>query len=150
MPKNQEHLEELAKKYLRDNPDLDSHFLDAKKVVGEWQRRLAAQLAPGMRLPDYIGSDLHVLRLGEITIVGLAGEIMAEIGLAIRKQLGEKIFVAGYANGEIAYISTRQALLDGGYEPMSFLMSERPAPFDLNMGDDLVKAVVEKTRSLAG
>ena len=83
-----------------------------------------------------------MLNLGGIYFAGLPGEIMCEIGLAIKKNFRpEKSFIAAYANGCIGYIPTPQALIEGGYEPNDsikcFALPSRFSP--------KVQRVIEKT-----
>jgi len=69
---------------------------------------------------DYITSEIQVLRLGDIYILGLPGEILVEVGLEIKKRAGvEKLFVISVSNDTIGYVCHSQAYEEGGYEPVS-------------------------------
>ncbi len=60
---------------------------------------------------------VHALRIGDLGVVGLHGEVFVEIGLDIkaRSQFGQTM-VVGLANGAVGYIATDKALDEGSYE----------------------------------
>jgi len=69
---------------------------------------------------NYITTEIQVLRLGDIYILGLPGEILVEVGLEIKKRAGvEKLFVVSLSNDAIGYVCHSQAYEEGGYEPVS-------------------------------
>ncbi len=60
---------------------------------------------------------VQVLRLGDVALVGVAGEAFVEIGLAVkaRSPIPHTIFL-GYTNGCLGYLPTAAAYPAGGYE----------------------------------
>ena len=60
---------------------------------------------------------VQALRLGDVALVGVAGEAFVEIGLAVkaRSPIPHTIFL-GYTNGCLGYIPTAAAYEPGGYE----------------------------------
>jgi len=69
---------------------------------------------------NYITTEIQVLRLGDIYILGLPGEILVEVGLEIKKRAGvEILFVISLSNDAIGYVCHSQAYKEGGYEPVS-------------------------------
>ncbi len=57
------------------------------------------------------------LRLGEVALVGLPGEIFVEFGLEIKRRSPFKhTCIASYSNGHAGYIATRRAFIGGSYE----------------------------------
>ncbi|MBN1671485.1 MAG: neutral/alkaline non-lysosomal ceramidase N-terminal domain-containing protein [Kiritimatiellae bacterium] len=96
----------------------------------------------GRQIPTSVTGDLHGLKIGPLAVLGLPGEVMVEIGLKIKKRT-EKVIVAGYSNGCIGYIPTRQGLVEGGYEASSFLYQAWPAPYAPAMERKLVEAAVK-------
>lgn len=72
------------------------------------------------KTPESITTELQVLRLGDIYILGLPGEVLVEVGLAIRSKAGLKnLLIVTLANDAIGYICHRAAYKEGGYEPGS-------------------------------
>ena len=56
----------------------------------------------------------------ELAIVGLPGEVFAELGLDLRARSPfPHTLVLGLANEAIGYVPTRRAYDEGGYEPTS-------------------------------
>ena len=74
--------------------------------------------AMGDKAPENITSEIQVLRLGDIYILGLPGEVLVEVGLPIKKRAGiEKLFIVTISNDAIGYVSHSAAYDEGGYEP---------------------------------
>ena len=70
--------------------------------------------------PDHIATEIQVLKLGDTYIVGLPGEILVEVGLAIKDKAPTKnLFIVTLANDVVGYVSHRQAYEEGGYDPTS-------------------------------
>ncbi|MBN1804834.1 MAG: hypothetical protein JW837_06255 [Sedimentisphaerales bacterium] len=66
---------------------------------------------------EYITTEIQVLRLGEVYILGLPGEILAEVGLEIKRKSGvENLFVISICNDSIGYVCHGRAYDEGGYE----------------------------------
>jgi hypothetical protein len=63
-------------------------------------------------------TEIQVLRIGDVYIVGLPGEVLVEIGLEIKAKAGvENLFVVSIANDAVGYVCPRAAYKEGGYEP---------------------------------
>ncbi len=68
----------------------------------------------------YITTEIQVLRLGDIYILGLPGEVLVEVGLEIKRRAGvEKLFIISICNDSIGYVCHSRAYEEGGYEPVS-------------------------------
>ena len=66
---------------------------------------------------DPIAAEIQVIRIGDLALVALPGELFVELGLAIRQQSPARhTFVIGYANEFIGYLPTSEAWEQGGYE----------------------------------
>ena len=60
---------------------------------------------------------VQAMRIGDIGLAGMPGEIFVEAGLAIKEQSPfEKNFTIELANGCLGYVSTAEAQTHGGYE----------------------------------
>jgi len=67
-----------------------------------------------------ITTEIQVLRLGDVYILGLPGEVLVEVGREIRKNAGiEKLLIATVTNDAIGYVCHSRAYDEGGYEPES-------------------------------
>jgi hypothetical protein len=70
---------------------------------------------------------IKALRIGDVGIVGLPGEIFVEIGLAIRKgSPAPRTMVIELANDWLGYIPTDLALREGSYETRLATVSKAP------------------------
>lgn len=68
--------------------------------------------------PDPVTTEIQVLRLGDTYLLALPGEVLVEVGLAIKKRAGAaNLFIVTVANDAIGYVCHRQAYEEGGYEP---------------------------------
>jgi len=66
--------------------------------------------------PDEV--EVMAIRLGEVAIVGLPGEVFCELGLEIKRgSPAAHTLVAGLCNDAVGYLPTREAFGQGGYEP---------------------------------
>ncbi|MDH4241516.1 MAG: hypothetical protein OEW48_18305, partial [Phycisphaerae bacterium] len=67
---------------------------------------------------DYVTTEIQVLRLGDIYILGLPGEVLVEVGLEIKKRAGlENLFIVTVSNDTIGEVCHSGAYEEGGYEP---------------------------------
>lgn len=80
-----------------------------------WQRccvMLAAEIEAGLE------AEIWAMRLGDLGIVGLPGEILTEIGMQIKQRSPFKhTMTVSLANGSMGYFPTDDAIHAGGYEP---------------------------------
>lgn len=86
--------------------------------------------------------EVQVMRIGDICVAGLQGELFAEYGVQIKRGASGRMFVVTLVNGDLqGYIVTPEAAAQGGYEAMTALFSPES-------GDIMVKAVLEIERAL--
>jgi len=65
-------------------------------------------------------TEIQVLRIGDIYLLGMPGEILVEIGLEIKRKAGiDKLILISLANDAIGYVCPASAYDEGGYEPDS-------------------------------
>jgi hypothetical protein len=99
---------------------------------------------------------VQVLRLGDAWLVTLTGEVFVEIGWQVRDAVAQaagvppdRVVVAAYANAGIGYVPTADAITQGGYEPVAYRYSDRPAGYVPHAGDLLAAAAGELAAGLA-
>ena len=89
---------------------------DIARSYVEWAERLVRLAEEGIRVPAP-GAEVQALRIGRGGIVGLPGEVFSELGQQIKTAFcGRPVLAAGYTNGSLGYIPTREAFAEGGYE----------------------------------
>jgi hypothetical protein len=63
---------------------------------------------------------MSAMALGQLVLLGIPGEVFASTGLSLKSYAGIRdLVVAGYMNGYIGYIPTRDAFVRRDYESMS-------------------------------
>ncbi|MBR4675565.1 MAG: hypothetical protein IKP00_13975 [Victivallales bacterium] len=92
------------------------NFADKEHVpFNEWV--YARELLLLQDLPQEYPVPVHTLRVNDLGIAGLHGEVFVEIGLDIKARSPfPQTMVIGLANGSTGYIATDQALDEGSYE----------------------------------
>jgi hypothetical protein len=106
----------------------------------EWARVALGRIDAG-GLPSGIEAEVQALQIGELTIVGLPGEVFAEIGFQIEEEIAGPSLVLGYSNGNVGYLCTQSSYAEGGYEPsFSWMLYVHPAPFEPANEHTLVRA----------
>jgi neutral ceramidase len=110
-----------------------SDDIDITAVTQEIKLPIRQDLSPD-RIIDankdktQITTEIQVLKLGDIYILGLPGEILVEVGLEIKKKAGlENLIIAELSNDTIGYVCHSQAYEQGGYEAVSGTNLEKGA-----------------------
>jgi hypothetical protein len=90
-------------------------------------------------------TEVQALAVGnELAVVGLPGEIFAELGLDLRARSPfPHTLVLGLANDAIGYVPTRRAYDEGGYEPTA-------SRFEPGSGEQLVAEALDLLARLRG
>lgn len=70
-------------------------------------------------LDGHLPVELQALRIGDAVFLAVPAEVFVEIGLELKRRAPHKTYIAGIANGYIAYFPTETAYADGGYEVVS-------------------------------
>lgn len=69
---------------------------------------------------EEITAEVQGIAIGDIILIGLPGEVLVEIGLALKEKSNhDNLFVVSLANDAIGYICLKEAYKYGGYEPGS-------------------------------
>lgn len=90
---------------------------------------------------------LQVLRLGQVALVGIPGEMYARLGLAIRR--GSPVrhtFVVGLANDDFGYIPDAEGYDLGGYQAWA----HRHCPAERGSGEAMVAQSLAMLEEVAG
>lgn len=67
---------------------------------------------------EALTTEIQVLRIADIYILGLPGEVLVEVGLEIKKKAGiENLFIISLSNDACGYVCLSPAYDEGGYEP---------------------------------
>ena len=81
----------------------------------EMFRRMRKEMMPHQGEPRQ--TRLQIIRLGDIAMVGIPGEMYGRLGLELRRRSPFRhTCIIGLANEQIGYIPDRKAYADGGYQ----------------------------------
>ncbi len=93
-------------------------------------------------------AELFGVRLNGVMLVGANAEVFSEFTDMLRRESDRKIYLIGYANGDVGYLPTRAAYAEGGYEvevAHMFYGGFRPQPGGLEL---LAAAAMDLVREL--
>lgn len=81
-------------------------------------RKFLAELDAGRALPKAVPYPVQTWRFGgDLAMVFLGGEVVAEYALRLRRELGaDRVWINAYANSVPCYIPSTRVLAEGGYE----------------------------------
>ena len=83
--------------------------------------------------------EVQVLRLGEIILAGIPGEVFVEIGLGIKAGSPfEHTYAVSQTNGNIGYMPTKKAFQEGGYETHSAYRLYGIYPMDQDVAEKMI------------
>ncbi|MCM8818224.1 MAG: neutral/alkaline non-lysosomal ceramidase N-terminal domain-containing protein [Candidatus Omnitrophica bacterium] len=136
IPKNEKEFEKNCKYYE------EKYKIEIPK---NWIEIMKNKLRKKEKFKESTKGELQLIKIGEICVLGIPGEVMVEIGLKIKGlSKKEKIIICGYSNGIVSYIPTSNAIEEGGYEAITFLFSsDRVAPFEKNLEEKLIKKCLD-------
>ncbi|NSW56194.1 MAG: hypothetical protein HPY44_09275 [Armatimonadetes bacterium] len=84
---------------------------------GDVEWAYARELVLMQDLPSEWTVPIHAMRIGDLGIAGLPGEVFTEIGLDIKARSPfPQTMNIGLANGSVGYVATDKALDEGSYE----------------------------------
>lgn len=97
--------------------ELIKQSMDENRYVAARAKMLLDRIAKGGDVPADYPYPVQVWRLGDDrNLVIIGGEVVVDYSLRLKKELGEKTWVMGYANDVMAYIPSLRVLKEGGYE----------------------------------
>ncbi len=113
---------------------------------------LLAELEKTGRVSNTYPYLVHVAQFGhDLTMVGLAGEVVVDYSLRLKKELaGPVVWVAGYCNEVFGYVPSQRVLEEGGYEARGAVVyySTIPLPFAPSVEKLIVGKVHELTQKV--
>jgi neutral ceramidase len=108
-------IESFAARALRDEKSLLEWGDKYRRVVEHWRCSLTAEVRAG-RINSHREAELFGLCIGDVVLLGANAEVFSEFTDWLRRDSGRKVYLIGYANGDLGYLPTRAAYQEGGYE----------------------------------
>ena len=131
----------------------------------EWQARLKDQNAfvkrhaerwltklnrDGKIMSEY-PYTIQILQIGDMKLVALAGEVVTDYSLRLKKEFGGNTWVAGYSNDLCSYIPSARMYAEGGYEVVdSMIYYDLPGPYTSAIEEKIIGKVHELHQKLNG
>ena len=131
---------ERAQKVLTDTDDVEYTRGDGldPEIIATLMRRMYEQ----QNEADQV--EVMTMRIGELAVVGLPGEVFTEFGLQIKKESpAANTLVIWLANDTIGYLPTAEAFDQGGYE-----VTPGATAYEKGSGEKLVRAALEQLENL--
>ncbi len=114
-------------------------------------RRILAAIDAGQPIRKEYPYPIQVYALGDrLTLVALAGEVVADYALRLKRELGgddRPLWVAAYANDVFGYVGSARVIHEGGYEGLeAYYYSTFPTP----LSEQVEPLIVETVHELVG
>lgn len=107
---------------MRAPGEVEEQFRAVRAKVSQamqgWAERTIGAYCSGL-LKTEVDVDIQSLRLGDLYLIAVPGELFVEFGLEAKRlaaEKGQQAAVIAYANGDIGYIPTPWSYDKGGYE----------------------------------
>jgi neutral ceramidase len=128
-------------------PDAPFSWVRGQPLPPDVRHTYAREMAFLEALPATLPAPVQALRVNELAIVGLPGEIFVELGLAIKAASpAVSTAVVGLANGYLGYVPDNQGYDQGGYETWA----ARSSAVERGTGEALVAAANDLTGAMFG
>ncbi len=85
-----------------------------RRVVEHWRATLLGNAGPNRN--GHNEAELFGICLNGIILLGANAEVFSEFTDMVRARSQRKVYLIGYANGDVGYLPTRAAYAEGGYE----------------------------------
>lgn len=94
---------------------------------------------------------IQILQIGDLRLIGLAGEVVTEYSLRLKRELGGNTWVAGYSNDLCSYIPSARMFKEGGYEVVdSMIYYDLPGSYVPEIEEKIINEVHQLARRLDG
>ena len=115
--------------------------------VKRWKKYWLAALKKHSPIQTFVPCEVQALKIGELGMIGIAAEVMVEIGLQIKARFPDRpLLVCSCVNAPIGYLPTAEAVREGGYETATFLWRKFAAPYAPEMEEMLISASANALR----
>ena len=111
-------LEDVALDYLPvpNREELQARLKSADRTERENAQVILERLDREGSLPKQYAYPIQVMRLGALTMVGLASEVVVDYSLRLKRELPGPLWVSAYNNDFMGYMPSHRVWLEGGYE----------------------------------
>lgn len=123
---------------------------DQNAFIRRHAERWLAKLERDGKIMSEYPYTVQIVQIGDLKLVALAGEVVTEYSLRLKKELGGNTWVAGYSNDLCSYIPSARMYAEGGYEVVdSMIYYDLPGPYTAAIEDKIIGKVHELDKRLA-
>ncbi len=110
-------------------------------------KRMLARYEKDGKLPAEYAYTAQAVQIGPLTVFGLAGEVVTDYDLRLKREFGDLVWVAGYSNDLCSYIPSKRMYAEGGYEVVdSMMFYDMPGPYTPEIEEKIIGKVHELAR----
>lgn len=123
---------------------------DQNAFVRRHSERWLAKLERDGRIMSEYPYTVQILQIGDLKLIALAGEVVTDYSLRLKKEFAGNTWVAGYSNDLCSYIPSARMYAEGGYEVVdSMIYYDLPGPYTPAIEDKIIGKVHELDKQLA-
>lgn len=112
------------------------------------ERWLAKLERDGKIMSEY-PYTIQIAQIGDLNLIALAGEVVTDYSLRLKKEIGGNVWVAGYSNDLCSYIPSARMYDEGGYEVVdSMIYYDLPGPYTPAIEEKIIGKVHELAQRL--
>jgi hypothetical protein len=127
--------------------EYQSRLKDTNAFTRQHAERMIARYERDGKVMTEYPYTIQVARIGDLTLVALAGEVVTDYALRLKRELGGEVWVAGYSNDLCSYIPSARMFEEGGYEVVtSMIYYDLPGPYKPEIEERIVGKVHELAR----
>ncbi len=108
-------IEAAANRALRDEPSLRTWGDKFIRVVNSWKKSCLSEIQ-SKTFKKNKTAEIYIIRFNDTVLFGANAELFSEITDQLSLETNQKVYVIGYANGDMGYLPTQAAYYEGGYE----------------------------------
>jgi Neutral/alkaline non-lysosomal ceramidase, N-terminal len=122
--------------------ELQARLNDKNAFRRRHAERMLQRLERDGKLISKYPHTIQIFRIGDLTLIGLAGEVVTDYSLRLKRELGGNVWVAGYSNDLCSYIPSAGMYKEGGYEVIdSMIYYDLPGPYKPEIEEKIISTV---------
>jgi neutral/alkaline ceramidase-like enzyme len=111
--------------------------------------RMLQRLERDGKLISQYPYTIQIIQIGDLKLFGLAGEVVTDYSLRLKRELKGNIWIAGYSNDLCSYIPSARMYQEGGYEVIdSMIYYDMPGPYKPEIEEKIIGKAHELARRL--
>ena len=122
---------------------------DSNVFVQRHARRWLTRLERAGKIISDYPYTVQIVQLGELKLIALAGEVVTDYALRLKKEFPGNTWIAGYSNDLCSYIASARMYPEGGYEVVeSMIYYYLPGPYTPAIEDTIIGKVHELDKQM--